>query len=132
MKMLKYSRQRESIKNCLKNRTDHPTADALYLSIRQEYPNISLGTVYRNLKLLCDLGEIMKFSCGDGSEHFDYTTDPHYHFICKTCGAVIDLPQNMVWDTSELLKGSIPGKADSHSVFFYGECENCLKAKAAN
>ena len=48
MKAIKYSRQRECIKTCLMNRTDHPTADALYLSIRSEFPNISLGTVYRN------------------------------------------------------------------------------------
>ena len=51
MRTLKHSRQRESIKNCLMQRTDHPTADMLYLSIREEFPNISLGTVYRNLKL---------------------------------------------------------------------------------
>ena len=55
MKTLKYSRQRESIKTCLMNRKDHPTADALYTSIREEFPNISLGTVYRNLNLLVEL-----------------------------------------------------------------------------
>lgn len=66
MKTLKYSRQRESIKACLMNRHDHPTADVLYLSIRNEFPNISLGTVYRNLNLLVDLGEIQKLSCGKG------------------------------------------------------------------
>lgn len=125
MKALKYSRQRESIKTCLMNRTDHPTADALYLSIREEYPNISLGTVYRNLKLLCELGEITRFSCGDGSEHFDYVTEPHYHFVCRTCGAIIDLPKSMVRSTSELLTEPVPGRVDSHAVFFYGECEAC-------
>ena len=52
MKVLKYSRQREAIKASLMNRCDHPTADALYASIREEFPNISLGTVYRNLNLL--------------------------------------------------------------------------------
>ena len=52
MKTLKYSRQRESIKACLMSRKDHPTADALYTSIREQFPNISLGTVYRNLNLL--------------------------------------------------------------------------------
>ena len=103
MKTLKYSRQRESIKTCLMNRTDHPTADALYLSIREEFPNISLGTVYRNLNLLVELGEIISFTCGDGSVHFDYTTSPHYHFVCKSCGHIIDLPVSMVRDTSEFL-----------------------------
>lgn len=129
MKTLKYSRQRESIKANLMNRTDHPTADALYLSIREEFPNISLGTVYRNLNLLVELGEIIKFSAGDGSEHFDFTTDQHYHLICKTCGTIHDLPVSLVRDTSELLTESVPGRIDSHSLFFYGECEDCLKKK---
>ena len=74
MKTLKYSRQRESIKACLMSRKDHPTADALYTSIREQFPNISLGTVYRNLNLLVELGEIRKLSCGDGTDHFDYDT----------------------------------------------------------
>ena len=69
MKALKYSRQRESIKACLMNRHDHPTADALYASIREEFPNISLGTVYRNLNLLAETGEIRKLTCGDGAVH---------------------------------------------------------------
>ena len=76
MKTLKYSRQRESIKACLMSRKDHPTADALYTSIREQFPNISLGTVYRNLNLLVELGEIRKLSCGDGTDHFDYDTSP--------------------------------------------------------
>ena len=108
MKALKFSRQRESIRECLKNRKDHPTADAVYVTISKEYPKISLGTVYRNLKLLADMGEIQRFSSGDGSEHFDYNTDPHYHFVCKTCGAIIDMPLELVRDTSDLLTAPFP------------------------
>ena len=67
MKALKYSRQRESIKACLMNRHDHPTADALYASIREEFPNISLGTVYRNLNLLVETGEIRKLTCASSA-----------------------------------------------------------------
>ena len=89
MKTLKYSRQRESIKACLMSRKDHPTADALYTSIREQFPNISLGTVYRNLNLLVELGEIRKLSCGDGTDHFDYDTSPHYHYVCRQCGRVM-------------------------------------------
>ena len=88
MKTMKYSRQRESIKNFLSTRKDHPTADAVYMNIRKEYPNISLGTVYRNLSLLASVGEIQKISCGDGVDHFDPNADPHYHFVCRDCGAV--------------------------------------------
>ena len=56
MSTLKYSRQRESIKVCLQGRKDHPTADMVYTDVRKEFPNISLGTVYRNLSLLSELG----------------------------------------------------------------------------
>lgn len=62
MKAIKHSKQRDSIKTCLMGRRDHPTADAVYMSIREEFPNISLGTVYRNLNLLVDLGEIQKLT----------------------------------------------------------------------
>ena len=86
MKALKFSRQRESIRECLKNRKDHPTADAVYVTISKDYPKISLGTVYRNLNLLADMGEIQRFSSGDGSEHFDYNTDPHYHLCARPAG----------------------------------------------
>ena len=88
---LKYSRQRESIINCLKGRKDHPTADMIYASVREEYPKISLGTVYRNLSLLVDQGEILRFSCGEGQDHYDADTSQHYHFVCKKCRAVSDL-----------------------------------------
>ena len=54
--MIKRSRQREAIRQCLTGRYDHPTAETVYMSIKDEFPNISLGTVYRNLSLLSDLG----------------------------------------------------------------------------
>ena len=62
MAVLRYSKQRESIKNYLCGREDHPTADMIYTSIREEYPNISLGTIYRNLSLLVEIGEIQKIT----------------------------------------------------------------------
>ena len=77
---LKYSRQRESIINCLKGRKDHPTADMIYASVREEYPKISLGTVYRNLSLLVDQGEILRFSCGEGQDHYDDVVAMHGEF----------------------------------------------------
>jgi Fur family peroxide stress response transcriptional regulator len=61
MKTLKYSRQRESIKSYLTGRTDHPTAEQIYMNVKKEYPNISLGTVYRNLALLTEIGDCKNF-----------------------------------------------------------------------
>ena len=88
MSTLKYSRQRESIKVCLQGRKDHPTADMLYTDVRKEFPNISLGTVYRNLSLLSELGEIKRLTTGDGPDRFDGDTSTHHHFICRKCQCV--------------------------------------------
>lgn len=79
--MLKRSKQRESIKKFLISRYDHPTAETVYMNIKEEFPNISLGTVYRNLSLLADIGEIQKLSTGIGPDRFDGNPKPHYHFI---------------------------------------------------
>ena len=79
-KVIKYSRQREAIVKFLEERKDHPTAEFIYNNIREEYPNISLGTVYRNLSLLVELGKITKVTCDDGNDHFDPNIKPHYHF----------------------------------------------------
>ena len=91
MASLKYSRQRESIKEFLMTRTDHPTADTVYHQLRKIYPNISLGTIYRNLALLADIGEIQKICTGDGADRFDGQIRPHYHVICTRCHQVMDL-----------------------------------------
>ena len=126
MKTLKYSRQRESIKACLAGRRDHPTADMIYSDMREQFPCISLGTVYRNLNLLSDLGEIQKLACGDGKDRFDWNTTPHYHFVCRCCGAVTDLPLSPVEGLQLQAEQASGGTVDSHTVYFYGSCAGCL------
>lgn len=85
--MLKRSKQRESIKKFLISRYDHPTAETVYMNIKEEFPNISLGTVYRNLSLLADIGEIQKLSTGIGPDRFDGNPKPHYHLSARNAGA---------------------------------------------
>lgn len=123
--MLKYSRQRESIKNFLMTRYDHPTAETVYHHIREEYPNISLGTVYRNLSLLTELGEITKISTGTGPDRFDGNTAPHYHFICRTCGAVMDLEMDAIDHINLLAAHNFDGDIEGHVTYFYGVCPAC-------
>ena len=130
MKTLKYSRQRESIKASLMSRKDHPTADAVYASIREEFPNISLGTVYRNLNLLVELGEVQKLTFGDGKDHFDADTSLHYHFVCRGCGAVIDLPMEPLSDIDQKAQACTAGQVEDHTVFFFGRCADCLKKES--
>ena len=83
---LKYSKQRASIKDYLMHTTSHPTADTVYLHIKEEFPNISLGTVYRNLNLLADIGEALRIPTPDGGDRFDGRCEPHYHVVCTNCG----------------------------------------------
>jgi Fur family peroxide stress response transcriptional regulator len=108
-------------------RHDHPTADALYTLIREEYPNISLGTVYRNLNLLVELGEIQKLTCGDGADRFDADTSPHYHFVCKHCGKVSDLPLAPMDNINHMAQEHADGTVDSHTIYFYGICKDCFE-----
>ena len=83
MAALKYSKQREAIKDFLAHSHEHPTADVVYMNLRESFPNISLGTVYRNLSLLSEMGQIQKISMRDGADRFDGTITPHDHFICE-------------------------------------------------
>lgn len=126
MQALKYSRQREAIKEFLISRTDHPTADTVYTNIRQEFPSISLGTVYRNLALLSDIGEILKISTSEGGDRFDGNTMPHYHFICKECNSVIDLNIKNLDHVNELASVNFDGKIEGHVAYFFGKCGNCI------
>lgn len=123
----KYSRQRESIIENLKCRTDHPTADMVYSDIRRIYPNVSLGTVYRNLSLLAEENIIQKLVTDDGVLRFDYNVEPHDHFICTKCGSVSDL---FMLDTNSLCSSvsqQFEGTVERCSVTFYGSCKNCSK-----
>ena len=125
--MLKYSKQRESIKNFLVTRYDHPTAETVYLNIRREFPNISLGTVYRNLNLLAEIGEIQKLSPGIGPDRFDGNPAPHYHFICRHCGCVMDLTVSGLDHINILAGQDFDGEIEGHITYFYGACPSCIR-----
>ncbi len=126
---IKYSRQREAILTYLRSTTSHPTAESVYFKIREEFPKISLGTVYRNLNLLADSGEILRLSCGDGVEHFDATVEPHHHFICRTCDSVLDLQMKWQDMIDREAEKNFSGEIDGHEIYFYGTCSKCLKQK---
>ena len=125
--ILKQSKQREAIKEFLITRKDHPTADVVYSHVRDVYPNISLGTVYRNLTLLADLGEITRLRLGDGIDHFDADITSHYHFICTECHKVIDLDMELLSTINELAGANFDGRISGHITYFYGSCPTCTK-----
>lgn len=122
---LKYSRQRELIKDFLMTRKDHPTADTVYMNVRQNDPNISLGTVYRNLSLLADLGEIQRLRVGDGVDRFDADTSGHYHCVCTQCGKVVDLKMDSIEHITDIAGADFCGEIQGHVTYFYGICGDC-------
>ena len=126
---LKYSRQRESIKNYLMTTKEHPTADEVYMKVKQEFPNISLGTVYCNLNLLTDIGDAIKISTPNGGDRFDGRLEPHNHFLCTKCGRLLDLDLDMhsIDEVNRLAAENFDGIITSSSTLFYGECSDCIK-----
>lgn len=125
--MKRYSKQRETILNILRNTTRHPTASVIYECARQVIPNISLGTVYRNLSQLTQSGDILALKALDGSEHFDANFSPHPHLHCKCCGEVIDLQIPFVGDFVKKASEETGCVFEGHSIMFYGKCNLCKK-----
>lgn len=131
--MKKYSKQRELILNSLRNRTDHPTAEKLYLDLKNEMPEIGIATVYRNLAELCEEGQIIKIKMSTGPDRFDGNTMPHIHFECKNCGDIIDvvLFENQVKQLDNDFKNfakQIGAEVTGSEITITGLCKNC-KAK---
>ncbi len=124
---MRHSAQRDTILRIVKAAQDHPTADTIYSRVREEIPNISLGTVYRNLKSLADMGEVDTMETLDKSIHYDGNTNIHRHFICRNCSHIIDLffecrlPDEL--DSLGLL-------VESQKTIYYGLCPDCQQKKA--
>ena len=121
--MKNYSRQREAILSVLSSTKTHPTADWIYEETRKIIPNISLGTVYRNLSDLSASGEILKITVGDGKEHYDFDTSPHLHLICKLCGSITDVHLN--GDPFEKHHKELGFAPETQVYKIYGLCKNC-------
>ena len=119
---MRNSKQRELIREIIKCRCDHPTAEMIYFSAREINPTISLGTVYRNLKLLADEKEIMTLETEDKRLHYDGDVSRHSHFICSKCGKIIDLfkPSPV---PSELRELGV--EVSGEKCVYYGACLEC-------
>ena len=121
----KHSRKRDAILNCVRGTDSHPTADWVFNQLKPEIPDLSLGTVYRNLAELAASGEIMKFDAGDGTERYDGYALPHYHMICKNCHSVLDIELDYDSELDKKVAAASGADVDFHSVLFSGTCKNC-------
>lgn len=122
----KKSRQRERIYELLKSTDTHPTAEWIYDRLKKEFKSLSMGTVYRNLKILLEQGLIIKLDFGSTFDRFDADVSPHYHFICEKCGAVLDLHAIPVETRlNNKVEKATGFKVSHHRTEFYGICDKC-------
>lgn len=126
--MKNFSRQREAVLEALCSTKSHPTAAWIYEQARKTLPNISLGTVYRNLSVLEQEGIIRKISVGEAREHFDGDVTPHSHFYCKGCERIMDIPFDSTAACKQV-EEEFGGRVDTATYTFTGMCKYCLGSK---
>ncbi len=122
------TQQRKIIYEILKSTDIHPTADWIYSEVRKVIPNISLGTVYRNLKVLKEEGAIIEITDGKQSR-FDARIDNHFHFKCNSCGSIYDIESSEISNlkTENLEKKGF--EIETVDITFNGICPKCKKVE---
>ena len=126
----RFSQQRERIYQTVLESRAHPTAEMVYQQLKPEMPRLSLGTVYRNLLFFQQNGTIQSVGVVNGQERFDAVTTPHSHFVCTSCGAVIDLhriPMDLALTAA--VREQYGFEVQRHELTFYGRCQNCMQKR---
>ena len=128
MRVRNRSKKRDAILAKLRSTKTHPTAEWIYLELKQDIPELSLATVYRNLNQFREEGEILSVGTVAGQERFDGDTSSHVHFVCKSCQSVsdVDVPAECVAIAKEVKR--LGYQVESTSVVIHGQCKACLKA----
>ena len=124
---LRMTRQRKGILEELRKCDTHPSADEIFSRVRRRMPRISLGTVYRNLEILSELGEIQTIEMAGSLKRFDGIAENHYHIRCLICDRLVDAPLAV----SETLENAVQAQTDvsicGHKLEFAGICPNCRR-----
>ncbi len=125
-----FSAKREAIYSALASTKIHPSVEWIYQKLKPTIPDLSLGTVYRNLNVLREMGLVKSVGVVDGQERFDSDMSQHPHFICTKCFRVIDVPVGRNFfdaNTYGYISDECGVKIQSHNLTFYGVCNNCPK-----
>ncbi|MEG1502176.1 MAG: Fur family transcriptional regulator [Synergistaceae bacterium] len=126
----KITPQRIAILKCLQGRLDHPSANDIYKELIKEYPSISFATVYGTAQLLTESGLLRTLSIDNKRVYFDPNTQPHAHFLCRSCASLIDIPFNETeLRNSALSNMTLIQSIDQAEIFLYGTCSKCTQNK---
>ena len=124
---VRYSKKREAILNAIRRTSCHPSAEWVYQQLKPSHPDLSLGTVYRNLAFFQEQGLVQSVGVVQGQERFDGIVTPHSHFVCNRCGSVLDLPDVRPETGLEQSVSSQYGfVVERCELTFYGLCPSCL------
>lgn len=120
------TRQRQLVLDTVRELHDHPTADEVYQFARKKDGKISRATVYRNLSLLCDTGQLLSIRV-PGSKRFDDTLEPHSHLVCRECGSIVDVPLSYDRELDRAVESKSSYTDVNHATVFYGLCPSCRR-----
>lgn len=118
----RHTKQKAAVRETVMLSLDHPTADQVFQRVRRKIPNVSLGTVYRNLNSLVEEGQINLLSTGRNIGRYDGNTKGHAHFICSVCHDILDLHDIRI-ETEELEKAGY--QIHNFELHYFGICSKC-------
>ncbi|QKY71541.1 peroxide-responsive transcriptional repressor PerR [Lentibacillus sp. CBA3610] len=122
--------QRHAVLEYLLNAMVHPTADEIYKALEGKFPNMSVATVYNNLRVLRQIGLVRELTYGDSSSRFDYNSSEHYHIICEECGKIVDFHYPILDEVESLAEQVTGFDVSHHRMEIYGRCEDCQQVEA--
>lgn len=125
MTAVRRSRKREAIYEALRSTKSHPSAEWVYARVKADIPDLSLGTVYRNLARFTQEGRAIRVATVDGQERFDADVTAHAHFICRLCGGVAD-----VFGAPPIAFPQVEGAIDGYQLNYHGVCRRCIENRA--
>lgn len=122
--------QRYAILEYLLTSLGHPTADEIYRALEDKFPNMSVATVYNNLRVFKEAGMVRELTYGDASSRFDANMTEHYHIICRECGKIVDFEYPPLFQVEKEAEEKTGFRVETHRMEFYGVCNSCQKEKA--
>lgn len=117
--------QRHAVLEYLINSMSHPTADDIYKALEGKFPNMSVATVYNNLRVFREIGLVKELTYGDSSSRFDCNTSDHYHIICESCGKIVDFHYPSLEEVESLAEQVTGFDVSHHRMEVYGLCGDC-------
>lgn len=125
---LRNTKQRQAILDAIESHGGHLTAEEVYKIVKRRHPRLSLGTVYRNLRVLAGQGVVRELDFGMAITYFETTKDTHYHLVCRVCSGIVDVEMELEKRLMKLVEqaSGVGGfQIENHRLDFVGVCESC-------